>query len=53
MALPSTRIGRVPPGWITQVGATRKVLADLSFHDAEELLAYGAVIQHAAGRDLE
>jgi len=51
---PGAPIGALPPGPIAHPGAhTREVLTALGFADVDELLADGAVIQHAARSDLE
>jgi alpha-methylacyl-CoA racemase len=53
-ASPDAPFSAAPAGRIGALGArTREVLTDFGFTDVDELLAAGAVIQHAEGSDLE
>lgn len=50
---PGTSIGAFPRGGSRRSAHSCEVLAGPGFHDVEELLMDGAVIQHATGSDLE
>ena len=51
---PGAPISALPVGRIAHAGAhTREALTAVGFHDVDELLANGAVIQHVAASDLE